>query len=692
MLPEHEVLFEPVRIGPKVLRNRFYQVPHGLFGSGKPLATAAYRELRAEGGWAAVNTQQAAVDPHSDDEPLPTEHWWSADDAELYRPLVEGAHRHGALAGIELMHGGAFAQRRGSRFPALAPSGIAAELGPRHLAPETPREMDQDDIGRVQQAFVDGAVRARDAGFDIIYAYGGHGYLFAQFLSPFHNRRTDRYGGSLENRARMWLETLGRMRDAVGADCAIATRIASDALGPHGVNLEETHRFIEMADELVDLWDITLGAHLNMAVDMGASRFHKEGYQMEWTARLRSATRKPVIGVSRFTSPDTMARLVRDGVIDIVGAARASIADPFLPDKTRDGRPDEIRECMGVNACTSRWLGGQLGCAQNATAGEEHRRGWHPERFEQVAEPETAVLVVGAGPAGLECATVLARRGVGAVHLVDASPAIGGSLARSARLPGLAEWGRFIDHRQTVLAKHDNVRIILGRELGVEDILAYGADTVILATGSHWARDGLNGPTHEPLGGIAEHPHRVLLPEDLMNGRRPEPGRRVVVYDAEGYHMAATLTDLLSAEGYEVCFVTSCESVAPWCEQTFESDGLRRRLHDRGVTMSTGVVLTEVGDRTVSGVGEFGEPFALPYDVFVPVTQRVPDDSLYRALRADQEGLAEAGIRRLVPIGDCVAPRLLADVVFEAHRVAREIESVDPRVPLPYKRERSRSR
>lgn len=688
MLPEHEVLFEPIAIGPKVLRNRFYQTPHGLFGSSKPLATARYRELRAEGGWAAVNTQQAAVDPHSDDQPLPTEHWWAPEDVATYRPLVAAAHQHGALVGIELVHTGAFAQRRDSRFPALAPSGIAPELGPRHLAPETPREMDLDDIEMVQQSFVDGAIRARDAGFDIIYAYGGHGYLLAQFLSPFHNRRRDRYGGSLENRARMWVETLGRMRDAVGADCAIATRIASTALGPHGAGIEDTLDFVRMSDELVDLWDITIGSHLNMAIDMSPSRLGREGHQLEWTTRLRVAATKPIVGVSRFTSPDTMAQVIRSGALDIIGCTRASIADPFLPEKVRTGRPDQIRECMGVNACTSSWLGGQLNCAQNATAGEEHRRGWHPERFTPLTEPDAAILIVGAGPAGLECATVLGRRGANAVHLVDRASEIGGSLAKVARLPGLSEWARFIDHRQVLLDSLDNVSVILDQRLDVERVLDYGAQTVIVATGSTWAWDGLNGPTHEPLAGVVEHRKRVFSPDDLMAGARPPAGARIVVYDAEGYHMAATLTDLLTGEGYDVTFVTSLESVAPWCEQTFEADGLRERLHERGVAAHTQVILTDIDDLVVRGLQPFDVPFELAYDAIVVVTQRIADDTLYRALTADADRLKAAGIARVLAVGDCVSPRLLADVVFEGHRLGREIERPNPRYPGPYARER----
>jgi dimethylamine/trimethylamine dehydrogenase len=685
--PHHRILFEPVRIGPKVLRNRFYQVPHGAFGSTKPGTTAAYRGMRAEGGWAAITTQQAPVGMSSDDAPELTEQWWTEHDAEIYRPTVEAAHAHGALAGLELYHGGAFTARRVSRAHALAPSGIATEIGPPYMPPETPRAMDEADIESVQQQFVAGAVRARDTGFDIVYAYGGHGYLMAQFLSPFHNKRTDRYGGSLENRARMWIETLARMKEAVGSDCAVAARISADARGPFGADLEETLAFIRLADEYVDLWDITLATHVNMGVDMGPSRFFREGYQLEWSGRIREATAKPIVGVSRLTNPDRMAEIVRSGVWDLIGSARASIADPFLPKKIEEGRLDEIRECMGINACTSRWLGGHLGCAQNATAGEEYRRGWHPERFEPVAAPDRPVLVVGAGPAGLECATVLGRRGA-TVHLVEADARVGGSLRALAQLPGHTEWGRFVDHRQILLAKLPNVSVITGQTLTAQDVVDYGAEVVVIATGATWSRDGLNGPTHEPLvpADVVASP-LILTPDDLMAGRRPPAGARVVVYDAEGYFTAAASADLLSAEGYTVEFVTCFEQVAPWCDQTFEGEGLRHRLHERGVTFHRRVVATSIGEDVLRGVGEFEEPFELAFDAVVVATQRVPRDELFRQVQRLAAALPADEALAVYSIGDATSPRVVADVVFDAHRLAREIDEPDAQWPKDYRHE-----
>ena len=399
--PHHEILFEPVAIGPKILRNRLYNVPHGTaYGVLRPSTWAAYRAVRAEGGWAAVSTEFSSVNSESDEFPLHSTDLWDEEDARRHALMVESVHRHGALASIELHHGGAHAMRRISRQPALSASGLAAELPPPAGPPGTPKVMTREDIDRTRESFVDAAVRARDVGYDVIDVLAGYGYLFAQFLSPFHNHRTDQYGGSLENRARFWIETLSAIRSAVGDECAIATRMSLQTQGPWGHTIEDSVALVEMADPQVDLWDLNVGSVLDWGSDISPSRVIPEGSNLELFERVRAATTKPVMGVSRWTSPDAMAAAVRSGVIDIIGSARQSIADPYFPRKIAEGRIEDVRECMGINHCISRLDRGNLTCAQNATAGEEYRRGWHPEHFEPLTNPDISVLVVGAGPAG----------------------------------------------------------------------------------------------------------------------------------------------------------------------------------------------------------------------------------------------------------------------------------------------------
>ncbi|MDE2160445.1 MAG: dimethylamine dehydrogenase, partial [Burkholderiales bacterium] len=380
--PKYDVLFQPIDIGPKRLRNRFYQVPHCIgAGSDKPGFQAAHRSLKAEGGWAGINTEYCSIHPESDDTHRLSARIWDEGDVRNLKAMTDAIHAHGALAGVEMWYGGAHAPCMESREAPRGPSQYASEFETLTYC----REMDLDDIREVQGYYVDAAKRSRDAGFDIVYVYGAHSYLPLQFLSPYYNKRSDKYGGSLENRARFWIETLEKVRHAVGSECAIATRFAVDTLyGPGHIEVERDGiKFVEMADPLVDLWDVDVGDIAEWGEDAGPSRFYPQGHQVPWTRFIKQVAKKPVLGVGRYTDPEKMTEIVTKGYADIIGAARPSIADPFLPRKIEEGRVDDIRVCLGCNVCISRWeIGGPpMICTQNATAGEEYRRGWHPERF-----------------------------------------------------------------------------------------------------------------------------------------------------------------------------------------------------------------------------------------------------------------------------------------------------------------------
>jgi dimethylamine/trimethylamine dehydrogenase len=684
----HDILFEPVRIGPKTLRNRFYQVPHCTgFGVEKPWTQAAFRGMKAEGGWAAVCTEYCSISPESDESPYVSARLWDDEDVRALELMTAEAHRHGALAGVELWHGGLYAETRESRLPPLAPSQLSSDFD----GISVPKTMTAADIARVQAEWVAAARRARDAGFDIVYVYGSHTYLPTQFLSPVYNRRMDDYGGSFENRARFWLEAIEQVRGAVGGDCAIAVRIAADTLAGSGVELEEGLEFIRRADPMVDLWDVTIGALSGwQRVDSGPSRFFEQGYQLEWSGQARRATRKPIVVVGRFTDPDRMAEVVRGGTVDLIGAARPSISDPFLPRKIEEGRYDEIRECIGCNACYSRSIWGRhLGCTQNATAGEEHRRGWHPERFERAANADKTALVIGAGPAGMECAIVLAKRGLELVHLVDRDDDLGGHLRWVTRLPGLGEWGRLIGYRRVQIERLPNLEFVPDTLMGdPSDVGDYGADIVVVATGAEWSRDGLSGITRTTIPGADADSVRVLTPEQIMVGGLRPPGERVCVIDYEGYFTGAGIAEVLRAEGRHVELLTCFDLVAHYCDQTLEGVRLRRRLHDLGIVAHRAATATGIDPDGVDAAGEFGAPFRIAADGVVLVTQRVSQDALHRGLLSRRDALAAAGVERVHAIGDCVAPRLIADAIFDGHRLGREIDSPDPSRPLPYLRER----
>jgi dimethylamine/trimethylamine dehydrogenase len=355
----------------------------------------------------------------------------------------------------------------------------------------------------------------------------------------------------------------------------------------------------------------------------------------------------------------------------------------------REGRLDDIRECTGSNVCIAREeTFNHVACIQNATAGEEFRRGWHPELFTKARNADRAVLVVGAGPAGMECALVLGRRGFEAVHLVDAAPEIGGRLRWVRQLPTLGDWGRITDHRAIQLAKLRNVEVITGRELSAADVLDYGAQLVVIATGSSWRGDGVQ-PHHEPVSGAGDSLPHVLTPEQVMLGGKRPPGRRVVVYDTDGYFVGPGLAELLANEGFETHLVTSHPVVSPVSDASLEGDFLRRHLHRQGVRVQRGITLTAVTADGATGVDEYDQPWHLPGDGVVLVTQQRSDDALYRALASDPAALEAAGIEAVYAVGDAQAPRPISESVFDGHRLAREIDSDDPSRPQAYQRERT---
>ncbi len=683
----YAILFEPLQVGPKVMRNRFYKVPHcSGFGAERPGAQAALRAVAAEGGWAVVNTESCSIHPSTDEFPLTSGRIWDDEDAQNYGLMVKAAHEHGALVGIELDHGGGHM----TNFESRQRVGSVSAINSDHNWFMGCYEMSIPEIHEVQQYYVDAAIRAANVGFDLINVYGGHTHsLTQQFLDPYYNKRTDEYGGSLENRARFWLETIAKVREAVGDRCAVVARIGIETFRDGGLGIEETLQFIRWADDMIDLWDVQVGG---IFPDLKTSRFAAQSYQTPWLKQVRSATKKPIVGVGRFTDPDHMMSLVKSGVIDAVGAARPSIADPFIPNKIKEGRLEDIRECIGCNMCIGRF--GQSSviiCTQNATMGEEYRRGWHPERFTRAANSDSDVLLVGAGPAGLECARVLGERGMRKVYLADSETVLGGALRRIGAMPGQSEWLRVVAYRESQLKRMANVELVLGHRLSADEVLESGVQTVVVATGSHWDGSGLNHITHAPIPGVsAEKSAKIFTPDQIMDAAKPVAGGRVVIYDTDGYYMAASIAEKLKAEGRDVTIVTPHSDAAHFMKFTTELEMMNRHLRELGIDIRVSTRLNAVSGEhlLLQDVWNTGPEQAVGFDALVVVTQRNSENALYRDLLARRSEWEGHGIERVLRIGDCVAPGHVADAVYDGHRLAREIDTENPEVPLPFIRER----
>ncbi|MGH6932826.1 MAG: NAD(P)-binding protein, partial [Dongiaceae bacterium] len=572
--PRYDILFEPVRIGPKTAKNRFYQVPHCTgMGHAKPQTVAAMRGMKAAGGWAVVCTEYCSIHPTSDDDPYAYCRLWNDDDVRDQALMTEAVHAHGALAGVELWHGGWYTRNRYSRMGMIAPDhhpGFGNE-------PAQARAMDKQDIADLRRWHRAAARRAVTAGFDIVYVYAGHGYLPAQFLSRRFNQRIDEYGGGIENRSRLLKELILDTREAIGPDTALAVRLMIDEChGPLGIRHDQEGReVLELLGELPDLWDLQLG---HFEVDARSSRFAKEAAQEPYVAFAKQMTSKPVVGVGRFTSPDAMVSQIRRGILDFIGAARPSIADPFLPRKLAEGRGDDIRECIGCNVCIAYdGYGAPIRCTQNPTMGEEWRRGWHPE----VIAPKTSddvVLIVGAGPAGLECARALGQRGY-QVHLAEATKELGGRVLHEARLPSLSEWGRVRDFRIGQLNKMPNVSIYRDSRLGAAEIREFGAAHVAIAAGAHWRKDGVGRILDRPAPG--SDGDNVFTPEDLYADRAIEGP--VLVFDDDLYYLGGVVAEAIRARGLEVAIVTPAAMISEWTVMGLDQAYIHAQLAERGI-------------------------------------------------------------------------------------------------------------
>ena len=586
--PRYDILFEPVRIGPHVARNRFFQVPHcNGMGHRDASALAAMRGMKAEGGWAVVCTEMVEIHHTADVSPYVELRLWSDHDIPMLARIAEKIHEHSSLAGIELCHSGYTANNLWSREVPIAASPMPT--GSYFNDPVEARGMDKEDIRNLRRAHRKAALRSKEAGFDLVYVYAGHGLgIFQHFLSRATNFRTDEYGGSLENRARLLREVIEDTKDAVGDTCAVPVRIAMHEFqGSAGLETAEVEDAIAMMAELPDLWDLSLS---DWSKDSQTSRFSEEGFQEPYIKGVKKLTTKPVVGVGRYTSPDAMVRVIKQGIMDMIGAARPSIADPFLPNKIRDGRLDDIRECIGCNICvTHDFTMSPLRCTQNPSMGEEWRRGWHPEKIRTKHE-DKHILVIGAGPSGLEAARALGQRGY-QVTVADKASEAGGRVARECRLPGLSAWGRVRDWRMLQIGKMPNVSLYLESEMSVETIAELGADHVLLTTGATWLRDGRGRHFTTPIG-IAPDAD-VLTPDDLMAGKRPR-GRNVVIFDDDHYYMGGVLAELLRKEDFDVTLVTPAAVASSFTKASLEQKVIQARLLKIGVRIEANKAVSAI--------------------------------------------------------------------------------------------------
>ena len=661
-------LFEPVQIGPVVTKNRFYQVPHCCgMGHVRPRAHAAMRGVKAKGGWGVVSTEEAEIHPSSDLAPYAEQRIWDKKDIPALHLMTEAVHEHGALAAIELTHSGHNSTNLFSRIPAMSPNAQAVNF----LYPKQARRMNKKDISDFRAWHRQAALNAKAAGFDIVYVYAGHGMSVAQqFILPDMNNRSDEYGGSLENRLRLTRELLEETRDAIGDSCGIAFRFAVDELkGKDGMQFQEEGRaVVEMLAEYPDLWDVNVSDWSN---DSQTSRFQpEEAYQMPYVEFVKSITTKPVVGVGRLTSPDLMIKLVESGALDLIGAARPSIADPYLPNKIKEQKTDQIKECIGCNICVSSDnFTVPIRCTQNPTMGEEWRRGWDPEYIKPKITDQRA-LVVGSGPSGLECTVQLARRGY-QVILAESENELGGRVLFESSLRGLSAWKRVVDNRVHEILQKSNIEVYKESRLKAEHIDELGINNIFLATGSSWRKDGIGRSRRKPIPGLETI--TVYSPEEAVQNYKDIKGP-IVIYDDEQGYLAGVVADHLIAKNIEVVFVTPASVVSPWTDSTLEQKRVQAALISSGVKIMCNQSISKIENSAAQLECAYtGSITELPCETIVMVTERISDTTLYDSLvQNNLEGKTQYNVQI---IGDAEAPGLIADAVYLGHLAAQNFEA-----------------
>ena len=438
--PRYDILFEPVQIGPVTAKNRFYQVPHCNGGGYRdPSAAAEMRRVKAQGGWGVVFTEQVMMHPTSENSPYIELRLWDDDDLPMLAKMSAKIHEHDALAGIQLAYSGIDGSNLYSREVPLAPT--ALPILTLSSDPVQARAMDKKDIRDLRRWYRNAFRRSKQAGFDLICLYGAHGFgIIQHFLSRATNQRSDEYGGSLENRSRLLRELVEDAKDEVGDTCGITARLSLDQmLGEHGFSNAELRDVIEMNAEVPDLWDLAHGTWEDCSA---TSRFKDEGAQQSLVAGIKELT--PKAGRRAWAAlPHPTPWSSRSS------QASSTLSVPRVPrSPTRSCHEKSTRAASRTFASASVATSCMTGdmtmsisrCTQNPTFMEEWRKGWHPETMQAKGASES-VLVVGAGPAGLEATRALGLRGY-QVALAEAGTELGGRVRASAYAAGSLRMGR----------------------------------------------------------------------------------------------------------------------------------------------------------------------------------------------------------------------------------------------------------
>ena len=643
----YSLLFTPLAIGPLRLANRIVFSAHltNFAEDGLPSAQhAAYYAARARGGAGLIITEEHSTHPTD----WPYEkliHGFNPEVLAGYRRITDAVHAHGTPILAQLNHNGGQASSMYSRLAVLAPSPVADPL-----FREVPKAVDETEIASIIEGYADVAARCIDGGFDGVELQCSHSSIVRAFLSGATNRRTDRWGGSLEHRARLLLELVGAVRGAIGPLRALGVRLCGDELLDGGTTIDEAVEVASMVEATgqVDYINTSIGVATSSLFAIEASMAVRPGYALFIPSAIRRRVSLPVVGVGRFKDPVQADRALVEGHCDLVGVVRGQIADPDFARKARSGHADEVRLCLSCNQeCVGRMgLNRWLGCIENPRTGKE---------AEQLVAPPARrrrVVVVGAGPAGLQAAATASSRGHDVVVLErEAEP--GGQVALAARVPGRAEFGDLIRNLVAEL-RGNGVEVRTCQEADADLVVSLLPDVVVIATGSlpaapWWAGERPEGSP--PTLDVTE----VLRGEDVS-------GPDVLVVDELGFHQATSVAELLADRGLRVRIASPALVVGQDLGVTLDLEQFWVRATAKGIVQSPSCLVTGLRPDgvTVQDV-RTGAPGTIDADAVVLALPRVPDDALAADCRA--RGL------EVHTIGDARAPRRAHASIVDGERV-----------------------
>jgi 2,4-dienoyl-CoA reductase (NADPH2) len=646
----YRYLFSPLQVGSLTLPNRIVFSAHltnYATQDGLPSEQhASYYGARAAGGAGLIITEEHSTHPTD----WPYEkliHGFHPEVIPAYRRITEAVHAHGVPILAQINHNGGQASSMYTRLPVWAPSPV-----PDPLFREVPKAVEGHEIEEVVAGYALVATHCMRGGFDGVELQCSHSSIVRGFLSPATNLRQDRYGGPLENRARLLLDIIGAVRAAIGLRPVLGVRLCGDELIEGGTTIDDAVAVARMVEEAggVDYINTSIGVATATLYMIEASMQIPPGYAMFIPSAIREAVSLPVVGVGRFKDPVQAERALAAGHCDLVGVVRGQIADADFAAKARSGHQTEIRTCLSCNQeCVGRMgLNRWLGCIENPRTGKES------VPLPPLRGMRKKVVVVGGGPAGLQAAVTATERGH-QVTLLERQPRLGGQVPLAASIPSRAE---FLDITRNLVgqAQRLGVDVRLGTVGSAASVSALSPDVVVIATGARPARPWWAGSLV-----------RVVDISDVLTGDA-YPFGRVVVFDELAFHQATSIAELLADRGCNVEIVTNGMVVGQDLGITLDLETWNVRAHAKGIGQATDLVPLGARASDEDGVvlqlqhHPTGRDVERQCDWVVTVTHPDPEDSLWRELRG-----GPVPVHR---IGDCLAPRRAHAAVVEGHRVA----------------------